>query len=469
MVRPSAATVASVPAVGLKGSSSHTSSGKLKLFVFLLAVVAVFTFLPLRHMNSAPAHLPPRKVHTIEDQSAAPPDDDGDLLDGTQAIINRSVVSDPRYSREQMEDMHALGIQLNWLSASRVQFHDPIELRTLSERGGAFRNPYRPMKRTAAMCSDNAHTMGEWVFNASRLPPYPSVGLVLGSCQRGWEAGHGRGSQRPETKYQWKPESCELIPFSEELFCKALRGRDILFAGDSLTDHWHASLLYLLGVSRGRDIYRREGTGKKCVEHKICSRYYKDGRALYFVNNQLLEQTFTKGKNRNWWKRLPAFGILVLNSGSWMRYPNDKTREVTDELWKEHMLHARRIVRALFNGTVIWRTAYQGHPDCWNYDEPLKAELSSADFPTVDPYRRYRWDAIPGRNVFVTELWREAGGHILDVTRPTNLMPLGHLGKNHPQFASHNATDCLHYCAPGPYDLWSQLLMNLLLGNLGDA
>uniref|UniRef100_A0A7S1Q2A0 Trichome birefringence-like C-terminal domain-containing protein n=2 Tax=Neobodo designis TaxID=312471 RepID=A0A7S1Q2A0_NEODS len=150
-----------------------------------------------------------------------------------------------------------------------------------------------------------------------------------------------------------------------------------------------------------------------------------------------------------------------------MRDPTNEEREVSDSEYEGHIKHAAKLVRALFNGTVIWRTTYQGHPYCWKYDKPLTEELRAEDFPTVPPYKRYRWAAIPGRNRFATRLWREAGAHILDVTRPTNLMPLGHLGQNHPKFALRNTTDCLHYCAPGPYDTWSEMLMNLLLGNLG--
>jgi hypothetical protein len=122
--------------------------------------------------------------------------------------------------------------------------------------------------------------------------------------------------------------------------------------------------------------------------------------------------------------------------------------------------------REEYNGTVIWRTTYAGHPYCWQHRAPLDAPLRKDQFPAVHPYDKYRWEHIPERNQFTTDLWRRAGAHVLDVERLTGMMPLGHLGQNHPKFAVRNATDCLHYCSPGPvYDTWSQLLMNLLLGN----
>ena len=241
-----------------------------------------------------------------------------------------------------------------------------------------------------------------------------------------------------------------------------------MIAGDSLNDHWHASLYYLLGGRK--DIYKREGTiqGKKaCKTHPICAAYYPKPLKLYFLTNQLLQEERRLNRNYKWWKHISRYPILVLNAGSWMRDPANEERLVSDEEYFRHMRKALAIVKSLYNGTVIWRTTYQGHPYCWNYKEPLERPLRDEEFPRVVPYLRYRWWAIPHRNNYTVRLWQEAGAHILDVAPMTNLMPLGHLSRFHPKFAVRNVTDCLHYCSPGPvYDNWSMLLMNLLAGNL---
>ena len=339
----------------------------------------------------------------------------------------------------------------------------------VAEREKPYQNPYPPMKLSSKPCRNGAHLQGRWVKNESLKPRYPSMGEILGCCQRGADAEHGPGYVRPELQYEWIPDECEFIPWSEEDFCKSLRGRDIMIAGDSLNDHWHASLYYLLGGRK--DIYKHEGTirGKhRCHGHAICAKYYPKPIKLFFLTNQLLTDSSRPGRNYKWWKTINEYPILILNSGSWMRDPANEEREVSDEEWQKHQQTALRLVRSKgYNGTLIWRTAYQGHPYCWNYKEPLTEELRPEDFPTVAPYKRYRWAAIPGRNDFAVKLWTDAGAHILDIKRITNLMPLGHLGQNHPKFKLKNITDCLHYCSPGPtYDTWSMLLMNLLLGNL---
>eukprot|EP00758_Cryptobia_borreli_P012031 Tbor_TRINITY_DN5712_c0_g4::TRINITY_DN5712_c0_g4_i1::g.19947::m.19947 len=362
-----------------------------------------------------------------------------------------------------------------------------------------YRNPFSPLQVYPSPCIDSAHTSGQWEYNASKRPEYPALGTILGCCQRGLEKRidamkrqirerdrvstgiptylHTQAPLpspiRPEIQYQWKTDKCELVPWSEELFCKSLRGRDIMLAGDSLNDHWHASLYYLLGGRQ--DIYSEEGTSRskrRCPKHNICAKYTDDKKPLklFFLTNQFLQEERYVNRNYNWWKYINQYGILVLNSGSWMRNPKDDRINVNDDQYFTHMRNALQLVqRQKYNGTVIWRTTYQGHPYCWKYTKPLTKELNYDDFSTVPHYNYYRWKAIPKRNQFATKLWRDAGAHILDVSRITNLMPLGHLGQNHPKFESHNATDCLHYCSPGPvYETWSMLLMNLLAGNLVD-
>jgi hypothetical protein len=196
------------------------------------------------------------------------------------------------------------------------------------------------------------------------------------------------------------------------------------------------------------------------------------GPLLRFATNQLLRNVSFQHKkanrNQEWWKELRGADIVILNAGSWMVDPADKSHAVSEQEYEDIMHAAVRVLKnASFNGTVIWRTTYSGHPNCWDYREPLRNELTNDELNKDPKYRSYGWARIRRRNEIATRIWKGAGAHILDVAPITNLMPLGHLAKNHPDFASKGTTDCLHYCSPGPvYDTWSMLLMNLLLGNI---
>ncbi|KAH9601696.1 PC-Esterase [Trypanosoma melophagium] len=336
-----------------------------------------------------------------------------------------------------------------------------------------YRNPYNPMYRTSRPCDGLLYTKGKWVYNSSKKPQYASRGTVLGCCERGFRKEFGPDAVRKETQYEWEPDKCELVPWDEELFCRSLRGRSIMMVGDSLNDHWHASLYYLLGGVG--DIYAREGTSRfrhRCRGHAICKRYYpnriKDPVKIFFLTNQFLETNYHSFRNFLWWKDIHRYPILILNSGSWMVRPENERRKITDADYYNYMRRAASIVRRLYKGTVIWRTTFRGHPFCWKYTKPLTNPLTLNDYKE-GIYDRYRWYAIPARNAYTTALWKDMGAHILDVAPMTDLMPLGHMGKYHPKYESMNATDCLHYCSPGAvYDQWSVLLMNLLIGNIVD-
>eukprot|EP00760_Papus_ankaliazontas_P002608 PhM_4_TR11180/c0_g1_i1/m.13797 len=319
----------------------------------------------------------------------------------------------------------------------------------------------RTRKQSARPCRGTTHTRGRWVYNPNITSPrYPAYGDILGACGR-----YQTFAERKELQYEWKPDKCELLAWDEETFCKALDGRDIMFAGDSMQDHWHASLFYLLG-GRG-DIYRREGTiaGKRaCQTHRVCHKYYDKPLRIFHLTNQFLTLFHLRNRNHPWFRWVHKYPILILNSGSWMRDPADEKVVVPDTKWIQMMEAAARFIRDHYNGTVIWRTTFSGHPYCWKNTEPLMEEITT--FPNVHPYDKYRWGVIPLRNGVTTNLFKSIGAHILDISRPTNLMPMGHLGQFHPKFKEKNATDCLHYCSPGIYDTWSTLLMNLLTGNI---
>eukprot|EP00759_Apiculatamorpha_spiralis_P051420 PhF_6_TR5223/c0_g2_i1/m.7540 len=134
---------------------------------------------------------------------------------------------------------------------------------------------------TTNPCTNYSYTQGEWVYDP-HPPQYGSYGDILGSCAKDGDKTHNQ--------YRWMPQKCTLHTWDEEIFCRALRGRNIMFVGDSIQDHWHASLVYLLGSAK-KDIYAREGTvfnRRPCGGHAICGKYYPKPLKLFHVTNQFL-------------------------------------------------------------------------------------------------------------------------------------------------------------------------------------
>jgi hypothetical protein len=108
---------------------------------------------------------------------------------------------------------------------------------------------------------------------------------------------------------------------------------------------------------------------------------------------------------------------------------------------------------------VIARTSPAGHANCkrYAYQPPLSAPLP---LPPADlPWAKYGWDQVMAQNALLRALVsREpavaAQTTVLDVVPATALRADSHVT---------HRDDCLHYCMPGPVDMWVELLGNVLL------
>ncbi|PON76315.1 Trichome birefringence-like family [Parasponia andersonii] len=106
---------------------------------------------------------------------------------------------------------------------------------------------------------------GKWIpdeiypwYNASQCP-FAGSGF---NCM-----ANGRGD-RGYTKWRWKPRNCEIPRFSAREILEKLRGKRVVFAGDSLSRTQWESLICMLmiGVDDKRSVY--EVNGKKITKQK---------------------------------------------------------------------------------------------------------------------------------------------------------------------------------------------------------
>lgn len=77
----------------------------------------------------------------------------------------------------------------------------------------------------------------------------------------------------------------------------------------------------------------------------------------------------------------------------------------------------------------------------------------------------YHWNLFPTYDDMAKTFFKDIGVDIIDMY-PLFLRPDGHPGKYgtvHKIGDKHNVVDCLHYCTPGPLDLFSILLYHLLI------
>lgn len=84
---------------------------------------------------------------------------------------------------------------------------------------------------------------GEWVKDSS-YPLYTSA-----TCKIISEHQNCQGNGRPDSAYEkwrWKPHECELPRFDAKEFLRVMKGKRILFVGDSLSRNHLESLVCLL-------------------------------------------------------------------------------------------------------------------------------------------------------------------------------------------------------------------------------
>ncbi|GJP35596.1 hypothetical protein CLOM_g20094 [Closterium sp. NIES-68] len=137
------------------------------------------------------------------------------------------------------------------------------------------------------------------------------------------------------------------------------------------------------------------------------------------------------------------YDIFVMNRGA---------HYAEDDVFIPELRETMLALRTHFpNALIIYRNTPPGHVNCTQYWEPIPRRQSPEELP-------YNWGDFKRQNEMAREIVEAAGAVYLDVDAMTSLRPDGHLGKNR-----RYKVDCLHYCLPGPIDLWTRMLYNVLL------
>jgi len=110
--------------------------------------------------------------------------------------------------------------------------------------------------------------------------------------------------------------------------------------------------------------------------------------------------------------------------------------------------------RAAFNTTFVWVTQSYGHLQCEKYQAPLKEFIPIS--PSEYDMDKYLWRKFPKFDRMSKDLAAIHNFGLLDISM-IRLRPDAHKANNIP---GHN--DCLHWCFPGPLNIFPTLLYNKL-------
>jgi GDSL/SGNH-like Acyl-Esterase family found in Pmr5 and Cas1p len=331
---------------------------------------------------------------------------------------------------------------------------------------------------------DDYFTGGRWVYNAS-IETYP-YGMADDDgapvCTATWHDYQATGVVPEFLKYQWQPRSCAIAPFDKINMCRLLHNQTIGLMGDSMIQTFAHSLMgKMLGYNdqvstrvplcpapspspddSNNDTDDNDGSssGRGHAAKLIFVRWDN-----YWADN---EESSTRAI-----KLLRESDVVIMNFG--VHYTPNATYEknmidLVDTL-KRH---------ATAGQTLFWRSTIVSHAgDCGAVTRPDHIDDDDDDgkgLATPDYHIHDQWMSAEILRQDVDIAQRHWLNHSISNSRPAEnrsndasweLLRVDHstlLRRDGQRVVGHsNASDCLHYCEPGPTDHWVDLLYHRLV------
>ncbi|KAH0931200.1 hypothetical protein HID58_008317 [Brassica napus] len=339
---------------------------------------------------------------------------------------------------------------------------------------------------------------GEWIMDDS-YPLYKP-----GSCNIIDEQFNCISNGRPDKDFQklkWKPKKCSLPRLNGGIMLEMLRGRRLVFVGDSLNRNMWESLVCMLKGSvkdeskvyeaSGRHHFRGEAEYSFVFQDYNCT-------VEFFVSpflvqeNEIVDKKGTKketlrldlvGKSSEQYK---GADIIVFNTGHW--WTHEKTSKGEDYYQEgSNVYHELAVLEAFRKALTTWGRWVEKNvnPDkslvffrgysashfsggqwnsggaCDSETEPIKNETYLTPYPDK---MKVLERVLKGMRTPVT---------YLNITRLTDYRKDGHPSVYRKQSLSDKEKktpllyqDCSHWCLPGVPDSWNEILYAELLVKL---
>ncbi|CAL5351558.1 unnamed protein product [Camellia sinensis] len=338
--------------------------------------------------------------------------------------------------------------------------------------------------------------LGKWVYDNKSYPLYTEQHCTFKFIDFSCESGG-----RKDLNYQhwrWQPYDCDLPRFNAMKMLEGLRGKRLVFVGDSLTRNQWASMVCLLESFIPQDLKNGYPNGNfvsfKIMEYNASIEHYW---APFLVesssdhptqHDSSLEQIVRVQAIEKHARQWTDADILVFNSYLWWRRPKLKvlwgsfedpdgiykevemlrTYEMALKTWSNWLeIHVNCTKTQLFFVTMS-PTHQRGEEwgklagqTCYNETEPISKEghWGSQSYPKMMHIVEEAINGLARRGVKVqilniTQLseYRKEGHPSIYYSKPWK--PLIKAKLANPTKYS----DCVHWCLPGVPDVWNELL-----------
>lgn len=327
---------------------------------------------------------------------------------------------------------------------------------------------------------------GSWIHDES-YPLYDSSRCPF--AERGFNCLANGRKDNGYTKWRWKPQNCDIPRFSAGAILEKLRGKRVVFVGDSLGRTQWESLICLLmtGVEDKRSVYEVNGHEITKQITFLSVRFSSFNLSIDFYRSVFLVQpgpvpkhapkrvksTLRLDKLDDISKEWINSDVLIFNSGHWwtktklfeMGYyfqvgnslklgmpVSTAFRRAIDTWasWVETMINRNRT-------SVFFRTFESSH---WSGRNRNSCKVSKR--PSLRSHGRDR--SLFSDIIIKVVKKMTVPATVLHVTPMGAFRSDAHLGtwSDHP-----SVPDCSHWCLPGVPDTWNEIIFSYLLSNNG--
>lgn len=308
--------------------------------------------------------------------------------------------------------------------------------------------------------------------------------------------------------WRWKPDECELPRFNPKTFLSLVRGKKLAFIGDSLARNQMESLLCLLSQGETpKDIY-------KDSEDRFRTFYFPshDFTLMVYWTKFLVaaeDKGIVNGSRTNvfdlhldkldvnWADKLPTLDYAIISIAHWFfrmnnLYEGGRLIGCTEcnnpnipDLGTQFTI--AKAIRTALGYVSECKECNRGLVTVFRTFSPVHFEYGSwnsgGKCNRTRPYTEEQgnsynadWEReINKRQVSEFEKIKNTTKgkmfEILDITSAMIMRPDGHPGHHwKDQYSNGKSfTDCVHWCLPGPIDLWNDLLMAVLQRRKGSS